>query len=101
MILHHIHKITLPHLLIMEKTRIETTTIHIYPVTPRSRDRRSRNDIIMRIFETAVFALYICVGDVEFSLGVGEGEAGGPDAAGIGDAPQVEEGGGGEGTGRG
>jgi len=53
----------------------------------------------MRVFETAVFALYICVDDVEFSLGVGVGEAGGPDAAGIGDAPEVEEGGGGEGAG--
>jgi hypothetical protein len=55
----------------------------------------------MRIFETAVFAFYVCVDDVEFSLGVGVGEAGGPDAAGIGDAAEVEERGGGEGTGRG
>jgi len=47
----------------------------------------------MRILERPVFPFYVCVDQVEFFGDRGEGEAGGPDTAGVGVPPHVEEGG--------
>ena len=74
---------------VVKQRRVKSARIDVSALGPRAFNRRRGDDVVVRVLEVSVEPFDVGVDEPEFPVGVGE--TGGPDAAGIRLAAQVEQ----------